>query len=65
MINLVGYMVIYLPVSYTHLDVYKRQLQTFGGKAKTTEYIKNVFIGIFIMSFAYGLIKILAFTFLE
>lgn len=44
---------------------YEYALQTFGGKAKTTEYIKNVFIGIFIMSFAYGIIKILAFTFLE
>lgn len=44
---------------------YEYALQTFGGKAKTTEYIKNVVIGIFIMSFSYGVIKILAFTFLQ
>ena len=44
---------------------YEYAMQTFGGKTKTTEYIKNVVMWIFIMSFAYGFIKILSFTFLE
>lgn len=44
---------------------YEYALQTFGGKPKTTEYIKNVVIGIFIMSFSYWVIKVLAFTFLQ
>lgn len=46
---------------------YEYVMQAFNYKAKTAPsvYITNIVIWIFIMSFAYGIIKILAFTFLQ
>lgn len=44
---------------------YEYVMQTFLWDKKTTTYITNIVIWIFVMAFAYGIIRILAFTFLN